>query len=666
MRMHMRSVSGQPVSLTAAAPAAAAYHAVLLTAPSQLASSWTESCRASVREVEVSIKTWLAQGTGHNLLYSTTTTTTSSNSSSANSSISSGDSTTTTSNSNCSSTDRALVADFLGDAAPGRDGLASAATGFVAHSVDTVVALSSYARERSEYDAAYVANATTEVDVDVLVLLDNVTFEVPESISESLTGISDLGGTLVSCVSLRGDDDPGAAGQACPVDAARELADEARAELDYQLEVARAGFQEYADTYEEYRLYVEQAFDNWMSFYDGVTALLSLNGITTLGVGPWSLLNVADFVIESPVLPSATGVLSDIGEALTSAEIWDSVSGAYGNFSAGLAAASDQIGADVDALGEAWRSAASDALSNISVKIVPQDYEPPLYDNSSTDNGSSALLGSAGPGFRAAADRYHSNSLALLEALGPAAANLSFPASPSLNSTLLVGNASTVLPSPVDYTFAAFTGTAATFDSWVVSLGNLTLLLLLADYVFRTTSSLRLFVRFWGRGGLGMPDADVRVDKAAASVGGVASGVRRGLVRVMIHPVTTVVFFGAVLSLVLYNLASLYVPLFADYRAGCVEKTQSGSLFSQNVYSIAYNYAADRGNREQWNYQVSSLEGKNVVASLSRCHTRGCGCGPSRKASKKDGFMMFYVGSKIIRKLFSRFFFERSRKGSPI
>ena len=561
-------------------------------APSQLASLWTESCRASVREVEVSIKTWLAQGTGHSLLYSSDN---SSNSAS-----------TTTSTSNCSSTDRALVADFLGDAAPGRDDLASAATEFAAHSVGTVVALSSYARERSEYDVAYVANTTTEVAVDVLVRLENVTFEVPESIAESLAEISDLGGTLVSCVSLRGDGASGDAGQTCPVQSARELADEARAELDYQLEVARAGFQEYADTYEEYKSNAEQAYGNWMLFYEGVLVVLEGGGTPILNLGEWSKLNAADFLIESPQLPSASGVLSGIGEALAAAEIWDSVSGAYGNFSAGVASISGRVAADVDALGETWGSAVSEALSNISVSIAQQDYAPPLYGNSSTENGSSTLLGSAGSEYTEAADGYRSSSLELLEGLGPAAANLSFPASPSLNSTLIVGNASTVIGTPVDYSFAAFTGATTSFDSWVVSLGNLALLLLLADYVFRTTSSLRLFVRFWGRGGLGVPDADVRVDKASASAGGAVSGLRGGLVRVVIHPVTTMVFFGGVLSLVLYNLASLYAPIFADYRAGCVEKTQNGSFFSQNLYSVAYNYAADQGNREQWNYQVRS------------------------------------------------------------
>lgn len=555
-----------------------------------------------MREIEVSIKTWLAQGTGHSLLYSSGD----SNNSSSNNTSNGGGGDGTTGSINCSSTDRALVADFLGDSAPGRDGLASIATEFAVRSVDTVVALSSYALERSEYDAAYVANATTEVDVNVLVLLDNVTFEVPPSIAESLAGIADLGGALVSCVSLRGESDSGEAGQACPVDAARELADEARAELDLQLEIARAGFQEYADTYEEYKFYAERAYDNWISFYDGVRDLLSTNSIEITGIGPWTALNAADFLIRNPVLPSASGVLSGFGSALNSDEIWDSVSEAYDNFSADIASISGQIAADVYALEETWRSAASEALSNISVKIVPQDYEPPLYGNSSTEGGSSALLGSAGPGFRAAADGYHSTSLALLGGLGPAAANLSFPASPSLNSTLLVGNASTVISSPVDYAFAAFTGTTASFDSWVVSLANLALLLLMADYVFRTTSSLRLFVRFWGRGGLGMPDADVRVDKATAGAGGVVSGMRSALIRVLIHPVTTAVFFGVVLSLVLYNLASLYFPLFADYRAGCVEKTQNGSFFSQNMYSIAYNYAADKGIREQWNYQVGS------------------------------------------------------------
>ncbi|CAN0126983.1 unnamed protein product, partial [Hapterophycus canaliculatus] len=181
--------------------------------------------------------------------------------------------------------------------------------------------------------------------------------------------------------------------------------------------------------------------------------------------------------------------------------------------------------------------------------------------------------------------------------------NLSFPASPSLNFTLVVGSASTVISSPVEYTFAAFTGTAARFEDWVVSIGNLAMLLLAADYIVRATSSLRLFVRFWGRGGLGLPDADIRIDKAIVGAGGVVTGLRKALVGALLHPATTTVFFGCVLSLVLYNLASLYGPLFADYRAGCVEKTQNGSFFSQNAYSIAYNYAAERGNRDRWNYQ---------------------------------------------------------------
>lgn len=515
------------------------------------------------------------------------------------------------------------MADFLGDAAPGRDGLASGATQFAGHSVGAVVALSSYALDRSEYDAAYVANITTEATVNVQALVDNVTFEVPESIAESLAELSVLGDSLVSCVSLRGESDAvGDAGQPCPFADARELADESRAELELQLESARAGFQEYVDTFEEYRSAAEEASDSWISFYTGVTDFLNSRNIQIQLAGPWALLNLADFRLGFAEIPPSNGILSGFAKALNAEEIWESVESAYGNFSADVANVSTQIVADVAALEETWRSAASEAVSNISVRLAQQDYEPPLYGNSSNENASNALLGSAGPGFRAAADEYHSSSLALLEGLGPAAANLSFPASPSLNSTLLVGDASTVISSPIDYTFAAFTGTNASFASWLVSIGNLMVLLLLADYIFRATSSLRLFVRFWGRGGLGMPDADVRVDKASAGAGGVVSGLRRGLVRVVIHPVTTGVFFLSVLSLVLYNLASLYVPLFADYRAGCVEKTQSGSFFSQNLYSIAFNYAADQGNRDQWNFQVDSRTKKRGRLAVKP----GCGC----------------------------------------
>lgn len=563
-----------------------------------------------MRGVEVSVKTWLAQGVGHTLLFSDTDSSNSTvaNSTSSGSSGSSGSSNGSEggSSSSCSSTDRELVADFLGDVSPGRDDLDAATTDFTLHSTQTVVALSSFALERSTYDAGYIANFSTQIAVDAQALIENVTFEVPDSIAESLQEISALGETLVSCVSLRGagdGDDDESGGSPCPVESARELADYARLQLDFQLEAARAGFQEYADVFDEYITSAVEAYNNWISFYNGVLGVLEANRIELAGEA-WMELNAADFAIVAVELPSANGVLTGFNDALTSAEIWDSVSEAFGNYSDGVASRSAQITAEVDALQEEWYSLADEALANITVEIIPADYDPPLYGNASTEGGSSDLLGSTGPDFQAAADGYYSSSLALLNGLGPAAPNLSFPVSPSLNSTLVVGSASTVISSPIDYSFAAFTGTAARFEDWVVSIGNLALLLLAADYIFRTTSSLRLFVRFWGRGGLGLPDADVRIDKTVASAGGIIAGTRKALVRVLLHPATTVVFFGCVISLVLYNFASLYSPLFADYRAGCVEKTQNGSFFSQNVYSIAYNYAADQGNRDQWNYQV--------------------------------------------------------------
>ncbi|CAM9421672.1 unnamed protein product, partial [Scytosiphon promiscuus] len=449
-----------------------------------------------------------------------------------------------------------------------------------------IAAFEIVAREESVSSLSSTA-ATFEIAVDAQALIENVTFEVPESIAASLADIAALGETLVSCVSLRGEvegDGDGSGGSACPIESARELADYARLQLDIQLEAARAGFQEYVYVFDEYYNSAEEAYDNWISFYEGVSELLIANRIDLVGEA-WMSLDAGDFVITDIELPSANDILTGFSEALTSAEIWENVSEAFSSYSNAVASRSAQINAEVGALQEEWYSLANEALADVT-------------------GDSSTLLGSVGPDFQTAADRYYSNSLALLNGLGPAAPNLSFPASPSLNSTLVVGSASTVLSSPVEYTFAAFTSTTAVFEDWVVSIGNLALLLLAADYIFRATSSLRLFVRFWGRGGLGLPDADVRVDKkVAAGAGGIVANTRETLVRVLLHPATTVVFFGCVMSLVLSSFASLYAPLFDEYRAGCVEKVQNGSFFTQNVYSIAYNYAADQGNRDQWNYQ---------------------------------------------------------------
>lgn len=521
----------------------------------------------------MSLKTWLAQGTGHTVLYSD----------------------------DCASSDEKLVADILGDVSSSREGLLSGNAGFAQEAVSTVTALSSYAQERSEYDAEFVANSTRVIEVYAERLLENVSVAVPAVLESAYDDIAAITDVLVSCVSLRGDE---AAASACPIEGARALADTARTSLDAHLLAARSVLEAYADEFELYIVDVDMAYANMITFYEGVLAFLDANVIDITGVGPWSTMTALDFVVLTPALPVLSTILGSVPDVPTAADVWNEVSGTYSNYSERLSGFTAAFTAEIALASSAYREAAAAAVANISVDISLEDYNPPRFGNSSSEADSTALVGETTAGFQTAADGYYTSSLALLDALGPLASNRSLPVSPSLNSTFVLGGTSTVISSPIAYNFAAFAKKAPNFGSWVVSIANLGVLLVVADYVFRCASSARLFVRFWGRGGLGLPDADLRIDKSIAGAGGVIANARKGAIRIALHPATTLLFFAIVLLLVVYNVAKLYIPLLNDYKAGCVDRTQDGSFFSQNAYSIAYNYAADGGNRDMWGFQV--------------------------------------------------------------
>jgi len=42
----------------------------------------------------------------------------------------------------------------------------------------------------------------------------------------------------------------------------------------------------------------------------------------------------------------------------------------------------------------------------------------------------------------------------------------------------------------------------------------------------------------------------------------------------------------------------MYIPLAAEYKSGCVQHHENGTVLTNNLYSIAYNYASDDGNSQ--------------------------------------------------------------------
>lgn len=72
--------------------------------------------------------------------------------------------------------------------------------------------------------------------------IENITDGFLPAVNASFASVAEGVDLLISCLSTRGDQNsPNDAD--CPVDSARELLDDARAELDAQLDLARQGFQ---------------------------------------------------------------------------------------------------------------------------------------------------------------------------------------------------------------------------------------------------------------------------------------------------------------------------------------------------------------------------------------------------------------------------------------
>lgn len=414
------------------------------------------------------------------------------------------------------------------------------------------------------------------------------------SINASLVYIATSADLLVSCVSLRGNS-TSANSTDCPADSARELADDARAELDSQLVLAREGLQEYADVFEEYRTSVTAVYASLIVFYEGATSYFDTENIDISGLGSWADIQNTDLILDDVTLPDISGILTDYANVATASEIWEQTHQAYGNFS-------DSLASVVFTLAEALEASTAELLSNISFTL--EDYDPPRYANGSSHVESDALLESTVSEFEKTSDTFNSQALALLDDIGPWAPNLSFPAAQLLNYTFGVSKSVAAFLSSVPYHFEEFEKKNVILDSLGVSATALALLLLTVDYLFRCSSSLRLMLQFWSGAGLGIPDADLMAEKPIFDEQGIVASFSTALLKIILHPITTVVFYSTVTAILVYQTTVLYLPWYYDYVAGCVDHTEEGSFLTRAANTFAYNYASDEGDIVTWAFQV--------------------------------------------------------------
>ena len=79
--------------------------------------------------------------------------------------------------------------------------------------------------------------------------------------------------------------------------------------------------------------------------------------------------------------------------------------------------------------------------------------------------------------------------------------------------------------------------------------------------------------------------------------------------------------------MVVSQAALIYIPIYEQYRAGCVTNTANGTFITENLYSIAYNYAAAEGDAKTYAVQnahdadryVFCIHGDDWVSVLLSC-----------------------------------------------
>ena len=466
--------------------------------------------------------------------------------------------------------------------------------------VSTVGKLSAYALSLSAYSSAYVASKSGMVDVNADGIVRNVTFEVPGTLNATLQRIRTLGDELVACTSLRGDED----GQ-CPGESARALVDESRQQLDLQLRAAREGFEAYEATFVEYSADVDSAYANMVQFYQGAMQLRARAAGYFVDNSPWTTLTLGDFQTPKPTLPSSTGILDGLPHAMTAEEIWEEVSYAHLGFEEGVAAVIADVDGEIVDLAREWNNEAAEAVANISFTVDLDDFDPPRFDAVGLSiEGDTDGVEYVEASVQESAAGFLSASRMFLDSLGPPGFNISFPVAPPLVENFTVGETSSILASPLDYIFLDFPPLYVDISDWLLlALGKLGVLLMIADYAYRGYHTLCMFIRFWSRASLGVPDADLRVEKAP-HIAIIGESWSKKVTLVILHPLTKKVLLTFIGWLVVAVLSSIYMPLLADYRAGCIDQTQNSSWLGEMLYTSAYNYSAWSGNRERWIYTV--------------------------------------------------------------
>ena len=519
---------------------------------------------------------------------------------------------------NASTEDRAVVVALINaragqSLALSRDAAELVAKGYAKDARAKVDAYERYLLAVQAYNAAYLRNRTGGLDLGLNESFADAQAALAAAASASAAGIT--GALNSSFAPLQAAGAAVADGTSTAVkgvlNAATEVQDYGIVAYDAYADNLKGAQRSYADVkakLAELKSWKEKYYDNVVN-----------NGIVDFGADATfpSLTDTFD--------PSLTEItknirnLPDVGNAIK--DEMNKLGDAIGvNASQALQDARDMSASAANAV--------AGALPRPNITTGFEDYNPPKYADYDPQPGRD---------FDAVTDDYEADNDAALQDMSTAALNgtnggggSNSSKNPGIvrtisNATQRLGAFSSSFTKNVWERLRAQDDEITALKQLKELLPYLATILIWCDIVYRIWRTLSLIAHFWSKSVLDLPPADVRL---RGGLGDVASGKKcncigsnfspfRCYVKCITHPA---VGFGIAITFVLIfylGAEAFYMPWLTLYKRGCVTQPANytttppelGTLLTNNIYSIARNYALEEGN----NRSTVTLDSYNAV-----------------------------------------------------
>ena len=474
------------------------------------------------------------------------------------------------------------IENLFGDVSGIRNQLYATSEAFAFTSVETVDEVSNYFEARSAYDAEYLKNKTKGLQTELTTLLEDILLPYVAVANLSFGPLFPGADLVVACVSLRNDTSE----QGCVIQDARDLFDDYTTLATYQFNSVLEWGTMYMEEAADFSERVDTAFDNMITFYEGVVSWIEdLN--VDLPTGDWFDLGLKDFFAFPALWPLDVSV-----GALPSADTLypESLAEIYSRYLKNLTIASDLT----------MQRALT--LKNHLITAVPEivafsDYNPPKYN----PNISATHAVSAAAFAKDQADALKElnqdiddddDDLLRVEDDDVFQTNT--------NASSLVSVAKSRLGALLS-DWESLSG--SDYDSKLVFrvVTLVTSILLLVDYIWRGYQSLQTLHRYLHRSAVDVPWPDMRIDgDEGASFRMLLVSPHSALARIIFSPQFSALVALSLTIVVAAAVARAYVPTYRNYVDICVDgkgTAENGTFLARNVYSISYNYAAQRGHR---------------------------------------------------------------------